>query len=56
MAARTDIERHLFKRDWTASSEYDKHSRLNNHHTWGDLYDHLMSTSIFTLIMSKIFI
>ena len=25
-------------------------------HNWGDLYDHLMNTSIFTLIMNKMFI
>ena len=31
---------------------YCSHSRLNNQHKWGDLYDHLM---IFTLMMIKVF-
>ena len=28
--------------------------KINNRHDWKDLYDHLMSTRIFTLIMNKI--
>ena len=31
-------------------------SKLNSLHKWGDLYDHLMSTKIFTLILHEIFI
>ena len=26
-------------------------SRLNGHHDWGDLYDRLMGTKIFTFVM-----
>jgi hypothetical protein len=29
------------------------HSRLNGQHNWRDLYDYLMSTIIFTLILNK---
>ena len=32
------------------------HSRFNSQHNWGNLYDHLMSTSIFTLVCNKILI
>ena len=32
-------------------SKYAKHSRSNSQHDWGELYDHLMSTKILTLIM-----
>ena len=46
----------MFEKDWTACLEYDNHARLNSQHNWGDLYDHLMSMRIFTLIMNKIFI
>ena len=48
------------KRDNIACSKYDNHFRLNLivNITLGeggdDLYDHLMSTPIFTLIMNKI--
>jgi hypothetical protein len=34
----------VFKKDWTTSSKYLNHSRFNNQHDWGDLYDHLMNT------------
>jgi len=44
-----DSKGHVFERDWTTCSEYDSHSRLNSVGNWGDLYDHLMSTRIFTL-------
>ena len=30
--------------------------RLNSQHKWGDLYDYLMSTTIFTLILHKILV
>ena len=33
-------------------SKYENHSKLD----WGDLYDHLMSTKIFTFMMNMIFI
>jgi hypothetical protein len=56
VAPRTDTIRHLFKRDWSTCSKYDIHSRFNNQHNGEDLYDHLMSTRIFTLMMNKIFI
>ena len=34
----------------------DINSRLNSQHNWRDLYNHLMSARIFTLITNKIFI
>jgi hypothetical protein len=38
-------------------SKYFDYSKFNNQHKLGgDLYDHLMSTGIFTMILSKIFI
>ena len=46
-------KKHVFKRDWIASSKYDNHADLNNQHDGRDLYDHLMSTRILT--MNKIF-
>ena len=42
-------------RDWIARSKFHNCARLNNQHNWEDLYDHLMSTGTFTLIMNKIF-
>ena len=30
-------------------------ARLNIQHNWEDLYDHMVSTRTFTLIMNKIF-
>ena len=36
-------------------SKYANHSRFNNQHDWGNLYDHLMNTRvIWPLIMNKI--
>jgi hypothetical protein len=29
--------------------------RFNGQHNWGDLYDHLMSTRVFTLIMHNMY-
>ena len=34
-------------------SKYENHSRFNGQYNWDELYDHLMSTRIFTLIMNK---
>ena len=34
-------------------SKYDNDSRLSNGHHWHDLYDHLMSTNIKTLMMNE---
>jgi hypothetical protein len=34
---------------------YNIHSKPNNQHNWGNLYDHLTSTRIFNSIMNKIF-
>ena len=45
---------HEFKRDWTPCSKFVNHSRLTSPHSWGDLYDHLMTSRIFTLIMKRI--
>ena len=30
------------------------HSMLKSQQNWGDLYDHLMSTTLFTLVMNKV--
>ena len=43
------------KRHCTMCSRNDNHSRLNRQHNWRDVYGHLMSTRIFTLIIKKIF-
>ena len=37
-------------------SRYDNHSRFNSRHDQGDMYHHLTSKRIFTLIMNKIVI
>ena len=34
-------------------SKYDNHFECNSQPNQGDLYDHLMSTSILTLVMKK---
>ena len=44
---------HVFKRDWSACSKCDNHSRFKSQHKWGDLHDHLMSMRIFLVIKSK---
>ena len=47
----------VFQRGWTTCSQYNIHSRFDNQHNWErDLYDHLMSAKIFTLILNQIFI
>ena len=46
----------VLDRDWIACSKYANHSTLNSQNHWGDLYDHLMTTKIFTSIVNKIFI
>ena len=46
---------HVFKRDWTMWSKYVNRLGLHSQHDWRDLYDHLMSTRIFTFIVNKIF-
>ena len=43
----------MFKKGWIADLKHDNHCTFNNQHQSGDLYDHLMSTSIFTLILDK---
>jgi hypothetical protein len=37
-------------------SNYANHPSFNGQHDWGDIYDQLMATRMFTLIMDKIFI
>ena len=47
---------HVFKRDWIACSTCDGHSCFKSQHNWGDLYDHFISTRIFTLgVLDKMF-
>ena len=43
----------MIKRYWTPCSKFVNKSRLNNQNHWGNLYDYLTSTKIFTLIMNK---
>lgn len=38
------------------AQQYDNHSRLFCQHNRDDLYDHLMSTQIFTLMLNKILV
>ena len=52
--SKNGYQKDVIKRYCVMCSKYDKHSRFNNHHNWRDLYDHLMSTRILTLIMNKI--
>ena len=47
---------YVFRIDWVVCSKYDNHFSFNSEHNLGDMFDHLMSTRIFTLIMNKIFI
>lgn len=35
-------------------SNYANHPWFNGQHDWGDIYDQLMATRMFTLIMDKI--
>ena len=46
---------HVFERDWSTCSKYDKHSQFNNQHKRGTIYDHFVKTTISTLIMEKRF-
>ena len=48
--------KHVFKRGLTTCSKNVLCTMLDSQHDCGDLYDHLMSTRIFTLIMNKLFI
>ena len=52
---RIGIKKGLFKRDWTTCSKYASRSRPNSQ-LGGGLYDHWMSTRIFTLIIIKVLI
>jgi len=45
-----------YRKDWTVAQENDNHLRLDSQHNWADLYDHLMSTEVFTLIAYRTFI
>ena len=48
---------HVFRRDQVPCSKYNNHSRCKSQHNWGGgLYDHLMRTRIFTLMMNNTFI
>lgn len=50
---RSDIKRLVFERTWTSYSTLLKHSMLHRQQNWGDVYDHLMSSTIFTVISSE---
>ena len=45
---------HLSKRHCNLCSTHVNHSRLTSQHSQGDLYDHIISSRIFTLILNKI--
>ena len=53
---RTDNKKNVFNRDWTTCSNMLNILSSIVNINWEDLYDHLMNTGNFTLIMSKIFI
>jgi hypothetical protein len=54
------LKRHVFKRDSSTYSTHDYLYRLDSEYIWGvgwgDLHDHLMSTSVFNEVMNIIFI
>ena len=58
VAPRTDINKNGYQKDMCSIEIglYDNHSKLNSQHNRRGLFDHLMSTRIFTLIMRKNFI
>ena len=49
-------QRLVFKIVWIVCSCCGNHYRLNSQHNRGKLYDHLMSTQIFTLMINKVFV
>ena len=53
---RTDIKKTCVQNKLDMCSDYAHHSRFNNQHDWGNLYDHLMNMRIVTLTMNKIYI
>ena len=59
MAPKLDATKDMCLKEMGLCSKYDNHSRLNSHEHHrggaGDVYDHLMNTRIFTLVMNKIF-
>ena len=44
------------KECWVLNNVMVDDSRLNSQHNWADLYDHLMSMKMFTLILNNKFI
>ena len=42
-------KRHVFKIGWTTCSKYDNWFKWKSQHDGEDLYDHLMSTRLFTI-------
>ena len=56
VAPKMDIKKTCFKIDRTVWSKYNNHSRFDNEHNWGGVYDYIMSTRIFTLTINERFI
>ena len=53
VSRRMDTKKTRVKSDQIMCSKYGNYSKFNdNQHNWEDLYDCLMSTRIFTLIMN----
>ena len=48
LAPKTDAKKTCVRKRLNYVLKYDHHSKFNSQHNWGDLYDHLMSTRIFT--------
>lgn len=50
VAPRPYTKRHVFIGHWTMFSKYANRYRFNSQHKWKDLYDHLTSTRIFSMM------
>ena len=44
-------QKDMCERDWTMCSKHGNHFTFNMQYNRGNLYDHLMSTRIFTLVI-----
>ena len=54
--SKNGYQKHVLQKDWTMCPRYDNHSKVNSQLYWGDLYDQVMSTRIFILIVNEIFV
>ena len=53
VAPRVDTKSYVYKRDQIACSNYKKISKYQRPHNREDLFDHLVSMRIFTIILNK---